>query len=110
MNAVTPGGLQAEESADAMRRPLDEPPAQSGLALGAFGGIAVRLSVEVGAVRLPLRDVLGLQPGSVHTLDRKVDQPVDVLINDRLIARGEIVAVGDRFGVKLTEIMPGSVA
>ena len=105
MNAVTPGGLQAEDTAEAPRRPLDDTP---GLSLGAFGGIAVRLSVEVGAVRLPLRDVLALQPGAVHTLDRKVDQPVDVLINDRLIARGEIVAVGDRFGVKLTEIMPGT--
>lgn len=105
MNAVTPGGLQADEAVEGMRRPSEEGP---GLSLGAFAGISVRLSVEVGAVRLPLRDVLGLQPGSVHTLDRKVDQPVDVLINDRLIARGEIVAVGDRFGVKLTEIMPGS--
>ncbi len=78
-----------------------------GLNLGAFGGIAVRLSVEVGAVRLPLKDVLGLQVGAVHALDRRVDQPVDVLINDRLIARGEIVSIGERFGVKLTEIVPG---
>ena len=107
MNAVNPGGLQADEQADGFRRQTSEDHA-SHLSLGAFGGISVRLSVEVGAVRLPLRDVLGLQPGSVHTLDRKVDQPVDVLINDRLIARGEIVAVGERFGVKLTEIMPGS--
>jgi flagellar motor switch protein FliN/FliY len=96
MNAFSPGGLQADEQDGA-----------AAFDLGAFGGIAVRLSVEVGAVRLPLRDVLGLQAGSVHTLDRRVDQPVDVLINDRLIARGEIVAVGDKFGVKLTEIMPG---
>jgi flagellar motor switch protein FliN/FliY len=78
--------------------------------LGAFGAISVRLSVEVGAVRMPLKDVLGLQVGSVHALDRRVDQPVDVLINERLIARGEIVALGDRFGVKLTEIIPGGGA
>lgn len=108
MNAVTPGGLQAEDS-DTARRSLEDGMAAA-FPLGAFGGIAVRLAVEVGAVRLPLRDVLALQPGAVHTLDRKVDQPVDVLINDRLIARGEIVAVGDRFGVKLTEIMPGTPA
>ncbi|WP_439534869.1 flagellar motor switch protein FliN [Polymorphobacter sp.] len=101
MNAFSPGGLQADDDSI-------DPLAGPALDLGAFGGIAVRLSVEVGAVRLPLRDVLALQPGSVHTLDRRVDQPVDVLINDRLIARGEIVAVGDRFGVKLTEIMPGT--
>ena len=76
-------------------------------ALGPFGAIAVRASVEVGAIRLPLRDVLGLQPGQVHLLDRRVDQPVDVLIADRLVARGEIVAVGDRFGVRLTELVQG---
>jgi flagellar motor switch protein FliN len=90
MNAITPGGIEA--AAD----------------LGAFGAITVRLSVEVGAVRLSLREVLGLEVGAVHVLDRRVDQPVDVLINERLIARGEIVAIGDRFGVKLTEIVPGA--
>lgn len=76
--------------------------------LGAFGAISVRLAVEVGAVRLPLRDVLGLQIGQVHLLDRRVDQPVDVLINERLIARGEIVSMGDRFGVRLTELVAGT--
>ncbi len=95
MNAVSPGALQGSA--------LDP-----GLAadLGAFGAISVRLSVEVGAIKMCLRDVLALQVGAVHTLDRRLDQPVDVLINDRLIARGEIVSIGDRFGVKLTEIVP----
>ncbi|GGE20783.1 hypothetical protein GCM10011529_29280 [Polymorphobacter glacialis] len=92
MNAETPGGLMAA---------VDE--------LGLFGGISVRLSVEVGAVRMSLREVLALQVGGIHALDRRVDQPVDVLINERLIARGEIVSIGDRFGVKLTEILPGGV-
>ncbi|WP_426165103.1 flagellar motor switch protein FliN [Sandarakinorhabdus sp. DWP1-3-1] len=94
MNAETPGGFHADES----------------VGLGAFGAITVRLSVEVGAIRMTLRDVLALEVGSVHALDRRVDQPVDVLINERLIARGEIVAIGDRFGVKLTEIVPGAAA
>lgn len=96
MNAHTPGELQ--------------PAAPHRDNLGAFGAISVRLSVEVGAVKMPLKDVLALQVGAVHALDRRVDQPVDVLINERLIARGEIVALGDRFGVKLTEIMPGGAA
>jgi flagellar motor switch protein FliN/FliY len=97
MNAVTKGPMSGT--------PFEEPVAPAP-DLGAFGGIAVRLSVEVGAVKLPLREVLALQVGAVHTLDRKVDAPVDVLINERLIARGEIVSVGDRFGVRLTEIVP----
>lgn len=92
MNAMTPGGFEASPDRGD---------------LGAFGAISVRLSVEVGAVKMALRDVLALQVGAVHTLDRRVDQPVDVLINERLIARGEIVSIGDRFGVKLTEIVPG---
>jgi flagellar motor switch protein FliN/FliY len=96
MNAVTKGAMTGT--------PLEgEAPAPE---LGAFGGISVRLSVEVGAVKMALRDVLALQVGAVHALDRKVDAPVDVLINERLIARGEIVSVGDRFGVRLTEIVP----
>jgi flagellar motor switch protein FliN/FliY len=96
MTALNPGPMTGQ--------PLDT------LDLGAFGAIAVRLSVEVGALRLQLRDVLGLAVGQVHMLDRRVDQPVDVLINDRLVARGEIVAVGDRFGVRLTDIIAGGMA
>ena len=95
MNAMSPGAM------------IGEPVATD---LGAFGAISVRLSVEVGAMRLSLREVLALQVGGVHALDRRVDQPVDVLINERLIARGEIVSIGDRFGVKLTEIVPRGLA
>ncbi|KAB7648333.1 flagellar motor switch protein FliN [Polymorphobacter fuscus] len=98
MNAMTPGAMTGA--------PMDSATPD----LGAFGAISVRLSVEVGAVRMSLREVLALQVGSVHALDRRVDQPVDVLINDRLIARGEIVSIGDRFGVKLTEIVAGGLA
>ncbi len=98
MNAMSPGGLSGTPTAG---------PAEATPDLGAFGAISVRLSVEVGAIRMSLREVLALQVGSVHALDRRVDQPVDVLINERLIARGEIVSIGDRFGVKLTEIVPG---
>ena len=74
--------------------------------LGAFGAISVRLAIEVGGIRLKLADVLAMAPGQVHVLDRRVDQPVDVLISDRLVARGEIVSVGDKFGVRLTEVLP----
>jgi flagellar motor switch protein FliN/FliY len=78
--------------------------------LGGFGAISVRLAIEVGGIRLKLADVLKLAPGQVHVLDRRVDQPVDVLVSDRLVARGEIVAVGERFGVRLTEVLPSAGA
>ena len=99
---IDPGNLNGQPT---------DPPAdvtRSMEALGAFGAISVRLAIEVGGIRLKLADVLGLSPGQVHVLDRRVDQPVDVLISDRLVARGEIVSVGDKFGVRLTEVLPGS--
>lgn len=81
-----------------------------GADLGGFGAISVRLAIEVGGIRLKLADVLKLAPGQVHVLDRRVDQPVDVLVSDRLVARGEIVSVGERFGVRLTEVLPSAGA
>lgn len=99
---IDPGPMNGEPA---------EPPqdvARSMEALGAFGAISVRLAIEVGGIRLKLADVLAMAPGQVHVLDRRVDQPVDVLISDRLVARGEIVSVGDKFGVRLTEVLPGS--
>lgn len=102
MTELSPGALEEMLAQAGLAEAPPQAPTDS---LGAFGAIAVRLSVEVGAVKLPLRDVLAMQVGAVHTLDRKVDAPVDVLINERLIARGEIVAIGDRFGVRLTEIV-----
>lgn len=79
------------------------------LGLGAFGAITVRLAIEVGGVRMKLADMLKLAAGQVHVLDRRIDQPVDVLVSERLVARGEIVSVGEKFGVRITEVLPGSV-
>ena len=110
MNAMSPGALTGAPTGAPADVPTDAPASSQPTDLGAFGAISVRLSVEVGAVRMCLRDVLALQVGSVHALDRRVDAPVDVLINERLIARGEIVSIGDRFGVKLTEIVAGGLA
>jgi flagellar motor switch protein FliN len=100
--SINPGDFQGQ--------PTPPPADVSAMAvdLGAFGAISVRLAIEVGGIRLKLADVLGLAAGQVHVLDRRVDQPVDVLISDRLVARGEIVSVGDKFGVRLTEVLPAA--
>ena len=97
------------ESGNMQGQPTDLPHdvARNLGALGGFGAISVRLAIEVGGIRLKLADVLAMAPGQVHVLDRRVDQPVDVLISERLVARGEIVSVGDKFGVRLTEVLPG---
>ena len=65
----------------------------------------VTLSAVLGHVRLPIGDLLKLVPGSILELDRKVGEVIDILVNDRLVARGEVVLVDDRLGVTMTEIV-----
>lgn len=67
--------------------------------------IALRVTVELGRTRMTLRQVLELQNGSVVELDRLAGDPVDVFINERLIAHGEVVVVDDKFGVRITELI-----
>jgi len=66
--------------------------------------VAVELSVEIGRTRMTLGEALALGPGSVVTLDRAADQPVDLLVNGQRIARGEVVVVDEEFGLRGTEI------
>ena len=67
--------------------------------------VPVSLSVELGTTQLPMKDVLELGEGSVITLDKEADAPVELFINGRLIARGEVVVIEDRFGIKITELL-----
>lgn len=69
--------------------------------------VDVRLSVELGKTDMKLKDVLALGEESVVMLDRLTDELLDVLVNGKLIARGEIVAEGNRFGLRIVE-MAGS--
>ena len=67
--------------------------------------VPVKLAVELGACQLPMRDVLQLAVGSVVQLDKLADAPVDLYVNQKVVARGEVVVVEDHFGVKITEII-----
>lgn len=69
-----------------------------------FKGVRVSLRARLGEATMSVEDLLALTAGSVVTLDTAMNQPVDLLLNDDLVARGEIVAVGDNFGVRLTEV------
>jgi len=69
--------------------------------------IPVSLSVELGQTQLEVRDVLNLGIGSVIELNKLQEEPVDVRINGRLIARGEIVLVKNNLAVKITELISG---
>ncbi len=68
--------------------------------------VTLRVTVELGRTRMQLRQVLELQQGSVVELDRLAGDPVDIFVNDRLLARGEVVVVDDKFGVRITELVP----
>ena len=67
--------------------------------------VPVGLTVELGSCHLPMRDVLNLNIGSIVQLDKVADSPVELRVNDKLIARGEVVVVENRFGIKITELV-----
>ncbi|MBI1317641.1 MAG: flagellar motor switch protein FliN [Candidatus Hydrogenedens sp.] len=62
-------------------------------------------TARLGAIDIPLRDVLHYGPGSIIELDKLVDEPVDLMVNDKLIARGDVVVVDEKFGIRITEIV-----
>ncbi|HCG79389.1 MULTISPECIES: flagellar motor switch protein FliN [Thalassolituus] len=70
--------------------------------------IPVRISMEVGATKIPIRNLLQLNQGSVVELDRLAGEPLDVLVNGTLIAHGEVVMVNDKFGIRLTDVVSQS--
>lgn len=67
--------------------------------------VPVSLTIELGSCQLPMKEVLQLNIGSVVQLDKPADAPVELSINGKLIARGEVVVIEDRFGVKITEVL-----
>lgn len=81
--------------------------AQAGVAanLRLLQDVDVRLTVEIGSTTLSLRELLALGESSVIELDRQAGELLDVFVNGTLIGRGEVVTVGERFGVKMTELV-----
>jgi flagellar motor switch protein FliN len=66
--------------------------------------IPVRMSVEVGATQLRLSEIMNLTEGSVVELDRQADDLLDIMVNGTLVARGEVVTVNGRYGIRVVEI------
>lgn len=67
--------------------------------------IPVTISMEIGRTKINIRNLLQLSQGSVVELDRLAGEPMDVLVNDTLIAHGEVVVVNDKFGIRLTDVI-----
>jgi len=94
----------------AMLQPLKaQPPSRKGsgdnVDLDFILDIPLQVTVEIGRARLLVNDLLQLGQGSVIELSKLVGDPLDILVNDKVVARGEIVVVNDRFGVRLTDIV-----
>lgn len=77
--------------------------------LGLLKDIDVRLTVELGSASMRLRDICGLMEEQVVMLDRLVDEPLDLLVNGTVVARGEVVAEGNRFGLRIIEMVGSEV-
>ena len=76
--------------------------------LGFLMDVRLQVSVELGRRRFKIAELLSLSQGSILELDKVAGEPLDIRVNDHLIARGEAVVVNDKFGVRLTEIMAPS--
>ncbi len=84
-----------------------EPHSTTGLAANfrLLQDVDVKLTVEIGSTNLTLRELLALGEASVIELDRHANELLDVFVNGTLIGRGEVVTVGDKFGVRMTELV-----
>jgi flagellar motor switch protein FliN/FliY len=109
MNAADdPAGVPLESHTYAGRsQDFDEDPnaVHSAAELEAVFDVPVRVSAILGRSRMAVQELLKLAPGTVLELDRKVGEAIDIYVNDRLVARGEVVLVEDKLGVTMTEII-----
>jgi flagellar motor switch protein FliN/FliY len=90
---------------DTAERDVPEPDRAGIENLRVLENIEVQMTVEVGRAKITIRDLLRLNEGSVIELDRLAGDPLDILINGTMIAKGEVVMVGERFGIRFGEIV-----
>lgn len=95
----TNGGSSGADDADATRSASD---------LEAVFDVPVNIAAVLGGTNMDVSDLLKLNEGDVVELDRKVGEAIDIFVNNRLVARGEVVLVEDRLGVTMTEIIKGA--
>ena len=108
---VAPGGNGGPAPLPANVRPAHlpeltaSPTGQPGYNIDLLLGVTLQVAVEIGRTTLPIRDVLALTPGSIIELDKLAGEKVDILINGRPIAQGEVVVVDENFGVRITDVV-----
>tara|TARA_X000001036_G_C20646784_1_gene793337 strand:- start:351 stop:716 length:366 start_codon:yes stop_codon:yes gene_type:complete len=99
---TTEANNAAEEQKSSQNEDLNSASADN---LRVLENIDVKLTVQVGSAELKIRELLRLNEGSVIELDRLAGDPLDILINGTMIAKGEVVMVGERFGIRFSEIV-----
>ena len=98
------GGMPTVSDAGALA-PDNEPTTRGAADLEAVFDVPVQVSAVLGRARMEVGELLRLGPGTVLELDRKVGEAIDIYVNNRLVARGEVVIVDERLGVTMTEII-----
>lgn len=116
---------QAEQAIASINEPTELPPGVQPFSLADFSSsppsseaatielvrdVQLDLKIELGRTHMQLEDVLRMRSGSVVTLDKMAGDPVDVFVNGRLIARGEVLVLNDNFCVRVTELVAGETA
>lgn len=98
---------QLEQDADGTAADAEVTPEKSGSKMNheVIENIPVNLAIEVGRASLKIRDLMRLTQGSVVELDRLAGEPLDIVVNDTVVAQGEVVLVNDRYGVRLTQVV-----
>lgn len=74
------------------------------MGLGSLMDVPVRVTVEVGRTKLTLGELVAVRPGSLLELDREAHEPADILVNGKVVARGEVVTIDDQYGVRITSV------
>ena len=107
-----PWAAALEEQAESEANPApvtklndDSSPPSTDMNLDMVMDIPVTISMEIGRTKINIRNLLQLSQGSVVELDRLAGEPMDVLVNDTLIAHGEVVVVNNKFGIRLTDVI-----
>lgn len=99
------GATTPAESAQFQELREEVPAESSDVNLNAILDVPVTISMEIGRTRISIRNLLQLNQGSVVELDRLAGEPMDVLVNGTLIAKGEVVVVNEKFGIRLTDVI-----
>jgi len=87
-----------------LARPSDEAPAAAAADISLVGHVEVSLTAQVGTISMPIERLFGLQNGDVVSMNELLDAPLTLLLNGRPVARGELLAVDDHFGVRILEL------